>query len=302
LLQLTGNRVGTSYDNVKQIQEILSSTPRLYEPHELPKIQSINSNEEAITGHMLVFDNQDKMQGLLKIQVSFSDFKAILGNTSTLSFAPLLVSENGKNQLLQNEPFALYAKSPYSFWEFIFSVKDRYEIFVLYTVLLLFLFALCWSYLHQRMKVAYRNNFKNLKAKLSKSTLAEEQANERAIIYEQKYKSYKISAQVHRKIQDVLNTRQREQLHHISHSLNIIKQSLTDVGSQLSPKRHMEIIRSCLDLTYLLSKGLIAKTKKEPINLYFSFKNFMGLKLNLKSNNLAKPLKIISRCTLVYTN
>jgi len=42
LLQLTGKRIEASHGDSNRIQNILNSAPRLYEPYELPKIQSLS--------------------------------------------------------------------------------------------------------------------------------------------------------------------------------------------------------------------------------------------------------------------
>ncbi|OJW46992.1 MAG: hypothetical protein BGO67_09860 [Alphaproteobacteria bacterium 41-28] len=117
------------------------------------------------------------------------------------------------------------------------------------------------------MKKSFGSIIRALRAKILKLKSAETQANERVIGSDQKYKCLQVSSQAHRKIQENITLRHQEYNLQVHQLLSLIKQTLTHTGPQLSPKRHLEIIKFCLEQTHLLSAGLISNTKKEPINL-----------------------------------
>jgi hypothetical protein len=169
LHQLTKDRVAASHGDAERIQNILSSTPRLYAPQELPKIKRLSyykysfpqliitrfgslpldasplprvrasERETEITFHQNiilsktpVLDVEGNPEGILEVLITPLDFKASLGDLRTLSFYPTSSSQEEKNYLLQKEPFALYAKWPDHFWKFAFLHKERYAVFLFY--------------------------------------------------------------------------------------------------------------------------------------------------------------------------
>src|SRR3989338_3850274 len=301
LLQLTGKRIEASHGDSNRIQNILNSAPRLYEPYELPKIQSlsyykvshpqmmitrlgilpldqqhlppalmieptplVSFHEDVIKSKVSVLNYQGIIEGVLEIVIDPADFKAVLGNFQTLLLTVLPSSHYKEPRLLQRTPFVLYSKNLDTFWEFVCLSKSRYAVFFLYSLFLLVILIPCVFYIHLNMKRDFGDIVKKLRINLEKLTLAAEQAHERAALYEQKYKNHRTSYETHRKIQEALNIRQREHILQVQRFLTSIAQT----NSQLSPERHRDIMESCLQSTHLLSTGLITKTKFEPIKLH----------------------------------
>jgi len=304
LHQLTKDRVAASNGDAERIQNILSSTPRLYAPQELPKIKRLSyykhsfpqliitrfgslpldagplprvrasERETEITFHQNiilsktpVLDVKGNPEGILEVLITPLDFRASLGDLRTLSFYPTPSTQEEKNYLLQKEPFALYAKWPDHFWKFAFLHKERYAVFLFYTLLFLFLSAIWTFYINRQIRKGYGDNLEFLKASLSKSMLVEKKAKEDFIAYELKHKNHQISYQSYKNLHAILGARQKEQVQHICQSLNVVREALENPNIGLLPEHQLEIIRSCLKSANLLSNGLVSNTKMIPINL-----------------------------------
>lgn len=301
-LQLTGKRIGASHGDQKRTQSILNSSLRLYEPYELPKSQNLSYyklskpqgiitrlgifplkpdraasdqfvkadstivfHKDVVKGKVSVLNEQGNIDGFLELDILLEDFKTTLGNFQALVFGPIPSSQTKSYHLVKEGPFSIYVKNPYPLWQFAFVSKNHYAIFFLYVLLLVFISILCALYFYRYVERSFRDNLENLKTALAKSIDAEEKASQRALVYEQRYKSHQTSSQSHRKIQEALNTRQQESLLQVHRFLTLLKQSFSHVSPPLSSERQMEIIESCLEAIHLLSNGLVAHIKKEPV-------------------------------------
>lgn len=308
LLLLTSARVKASQGDINKIQAILSSTPRLYTPQELPKIKNLSYykyshpqmtvtrlgtflsehktiplldlhasttsvlfNDSAVVGKVPIFDEGGNAEGILEVQVSLADFKSFVGEARALSFDLPVVSKENKDTLLQKNPFPLYAKNPESFWKFVFAQKANYSFYFVYSFIVLFCLAVAIAYLFWKMKRAYRAILHKFKNNLLKSQSSEEQLAEELILFEQKYKSHQAYCQSNKSTGVALKERQKEQVLHVHQSLKILEQALRQSEMAASLEYHLEIVQSCLRSTDLLVNDLLSREKKELIN----FKNLL---------------------------
>lgn len=205
LRDLTSYRIIATEGDTKQIQNILISAPRLYDPVEIPRIQKLsyyksleptklitryetsplepkslsilqtsgNKTSSAFSQNFFlsktpVFNSKGKLEGVLEIQIALPEFKASLGILEFISFDPLFLSSGEKAQLLQKEPFAIYPKSPRDLWQFIVLSKDRYGIFLFYFILCVVCFMLSMLYFRRDRQKAYGAEIENLNANIEK--------------------------------------------------------------------------------------------------------------------------------------
>ena len=202
---LTNYRILATGGDAKQIQDILISAPRLYDPMEIPRIQKLSYyklstpskiitryeissldpksfsmvqasgdkassvfSQDLFLSKMPVFNSKGKLEGILEIQITIPEFKASFGMLESISFDPLFLSSGEKAQPLQKEPFAIYAKSPRDLWQFIVLSKDRYGIFLFYFILCVFCFMLGLLYFRRVQQKTYGEKIENLNAKIEK--------------------------------------------------------------------------------------------------------------------------------------
>jgi signal transduction histidine kinase len=302
LLRLTGNRIAASQNNVKRIQNILISAPRLYSLQELPNIQSIahhklsqpyqtvsrfgvfpteipslqaspkasgtSVQKNIIQSHISIFDENETLQGVLEVKIALSTFKAFLGNQSTLSFTPLSSGKESSIRLLANIPFMIYTKEPSSFLEFIIDNKSRYALFFAYTVLVFLLFVCGLFYLRRSFEKSYGNKMNTLEASLIEVREERDQFEEKLLNSEQKYKSCLLSFQSYKKIHANLNMRNREQAKQLYESLSLMAQEL---HLSKENQKQTKFVKSCLQYANMLSEGIMQSTRNEKVN----FKNLL---------------------------
>jgi hypothetical protein len=280
LLRLTSNRIAASQNDVKRIQNILISAPRLYSLQELPNIQSITYHrlsqpyqtisrfgvfpietsssyvsqkpsgtslqKDIILSYISIFDENETLQGVLEIKTAASTFKAFLGKQSTLSFTTQSSAKGSSVRLLENIPLMIYMKQPNSFWEFAFDNKSRYALFFVYTVLVFFLFLCIVLYLRQGFKKSYSNKINTLETSLIQVTGERDAFEEKLLNSEQKYKSCSISFQSYKKIHGNISIRNRDQAKQLYESLNLMAQELHFPKGNRSSEKQTKFIRSCL--------------------------------------------------------
>lgn len=308
---LTNYQIIASGGNASHIQNILISASRLYDPMEIPRIQKLvyyklSAPSKIITRYeasslkpkslsMLqasgdkassafsqdlflsktpVFNSKGKLEGVLEIQIALPEFKASLGMFESISFDPSSSSFGEIVQLLQKEPFAIYAKNPQEFWSFVSANKSRYGIFLFYFVLCVFCFILGMVYFRREQKKTYGAEIKNLYAKnekanadLMSSKTTEEEARKNFCISEEKRKNHNITYNSYKKIRFDLSLYQQRQIHHIANCLNILKKDIKEQSAELSPEYQLKLLRSCLLSTNILASGLVSKTKNELIEV-----------------------------------
>ena len=137
LSRLTVTRIIASHGDVKRIQNILSSVPRLNPNGTLPKIQKVFYNklsppqmvitlfgsfplysqsapdvhvadketiitidENVVVSKTTVFSERDTLEGILEIQIDPIDFKIFLGNMETVTLNPPQLSKNEESNIL----------------------------------------------------------------------------------------------------------------------------------------------------------------------------------------------------------
>ena len=126
---LTSYRILATGGDAKQIQDILISAPRLYDPMEIPRIQKFSYyklstpskivtryetssldpksfsmvqafgdkassvfSQDLFLSKTPVFNSKGKLEGILEIQITLPEFKASLGMLESISFDPLFWS------------------------------------------------------------------------------------------------------------------------------------------------------------------------------------------------------------------
>lgn len=305
LLRLTSNRIAASEGDVRRIQNILISAPRLYSLQDLPNIQSVayhrlskpyqtisrfgafpsespslhvspkgletSLQKNVILSQTSIFDESDTLQGMLEIKIASSTFKAFLGKQSTLSFTPLSSVKESSVRLLAKIPFMIYTKEPSSFLEFAADNKSRYSLFFVYTVLVFLVFVCTIFYLRQIFEKSYGNKLNTLEMSLVKIMGEKDEFKEKFLNLEQKYKSCAVSFQSYKKIHANLNMRNREQAKQLYESLNVMAQWWNSPKNNRSPEQQTKFIRSCLKYANMLSEGLIKSMRHEKVN----FKNLL---------------------------
>lgn len=203
LANLTSDRIVAAEGEPKQIQSILISAPRLYDPAEIPKIQKLSyyklsgipnfitryeilpldtqtflvpqniNNKTSIEfyqDHFLsktaVFKKMNTLEGVLEIQIALIELKAFLGVLNFVTLDSLFSSTTEKALLLQKEPFAIYAKNPKDFLTFFSLNKARYGIFLLYFFICVFCFIFGMLHVRRAVQKTYRAKIENLNSKI----------------------------------------------------------------------------------------------------------------------------------------
>ena len=296
LLGLTSARIAASKNDLKRIHNILVSTPHLVPLGKLPPLLSVTyytvskpykrisrlgvaalehispdlsdfKNKEAfvfqndaINSKFLVFDERENLKGILEIIIMPSDFTAFLGELKMLSLIPLPSSPDQIPQPLQQKPFAIYAKSPHSFWQFVHYHQNRYAIFCCYTLVVFLLFLCCVGYFYLYFQKTYGNT-------ITKSTEEMEELKEKLGLYEQKYKNCWTSFQAYKKIYANLNNEKREQALHIFKALGVVTQGVKGTKLQYSTAQQFELLQSSLKFARFLSEGTITQMREEKIDV-----------------------------------
>lgn len=203
LANLTSDRIIATEGEPKQIQSILVSAPRLYDPAEIPKIQKFSyyklsgipniitryeilpldtrtflvpqntSNKPSIEfyqDHFIskipVFKKMNTLEGILEIQIALTELKVFLGILNFVTLDSSFSSTIEKAPLLQKEPFAIYAKNPKDFWTFFSLNKARYGIFVLYFSLCIFCCIFAMTNYRRDLKIIYNERIENQNTKI----------------------------------------------------------------------------------------------------------------------------------------
>jgi hypothetical protein len=305
LLRLTSNRIAASQGDLKRIQNILISAPRLYSLQELPNIQSIayhrlskpsqtisrfgalpiespslhisskgpetSFQKDIILSQIPIFDESETLQGMLEIKIAPLTFKAFLGAPNTLSFVPLSPSEENHVRLLETIPFRIYTKAPDSFVEFVIDNKSRYALFFVYTVLIFLVFVCGIFYLRHVFEKAYGNKINTLETSLIKATEEGDELKEKLLDLAQKYKSCSISFQSYKKIHANLNIRKKDQVKELNESLSLMAQELHLSAQSRYSEKHLRLLRFCLKQANMLSEGIMESMRHEKVN----FKNLL---------------------------
>lgn len=301
LSQLTSARIIASPANEKRVQHILSF-PYHFD-HGLPSIQKFsydklsnpqmtitrfgvlplnpktlhieqtNENKTAIAfdrqslvSRTPVLDDHGRLEGVLKIKIDLSDFQTSLGSSKTITFDPSQISNTQKNQLLQKDPFAVYAKPSDGFRAFTAANQSHYAVFCLYTALTMIFLALCIYVINACIRKTHKNKLEHLEADLSRLTKEKESFKEALFTLQQDYKSHQASCQSYKKFHIRLSKRQKEYAAYMLRSLAVLDKSLKDSSTQLSDIE--EAIKLCLTAAKLLASGLFAKIKNESIDLH----------------------------------
>ncbi|MBP9674329.1 MAG: HAMP domain-containing histidine kinase [Bacteriovoracaceae bacterium] len=213
LAKLTGDYIAATKGDCKEIQNILITTPRLYDPGELPKIQKIayykfSNPSKLITRYDIlplkspltpetqpsgnkalhrflqdlfvsktpIVNSNNKIEGFLQIQTTLPEFKAFLGPLRSITFDSLILPSGEESQLLQKKPFAIYAKRPQGLWQFLSSAKERYGIFVFYFFLCICCFVVGTLYSRKNIRKSYEKQIKHLNVQNEKLTVDLEQS------------------------------------------------------------------------------------------------------------------------------
>lgn len=296
LLGLTVARIGASQGDLKRIQNILVSTSHLAPQEKLPPLLSVTYyivskpykkisrlgiaplehlppnlsdfkdkeilvfQDDIINSKSLVFDEHENLKGILEITIMPSDFTAFLGEMKTLSLIPFSSSSDQSPLLLQKEPFAIYAKSPNFFWQFVHDHQDRYTIFCWYTLVVFLLFLVCVGFFYLYFQKNYGNT-------IAKSREEIEKLKEKLGLYEQKYKNCWDSFQAYKKIHANLNNQKRDQALHICKALGIVTEGIKGTKLHYSTAQQFELLQSSLKLARFLSEGTITQERKEKIDV-----------------------------------
>ncbi|MBP6951967.1 MAG: HAMP domain-containing histidine kinase [Alphaproteobacteria bacterium] len=304
LSQLTVTRIIDSHGDVKRIQNILSSVPRLNPNGTLPKIQKVFYNklsppqrvitlfgpsplysqsapdvhtaeketaitidENVVVSKTTVFSERDTLGGVLEIQIDPMDFKVFLGNMETVTLNPPQLSKNEESNLLQKTPFAIYARPLNNFWSFVFVNQERYAFFYYFTVFGIILIVSCAYIINIRNKNTHKTKQEELEATLLKSTTEKNCLKEKLLACQQDHKSSQTSLESYINHLLGLNKRQNEQAAYIIKALSVVEQSFKNPMSSLSKKDQVELIESCLKVGESLSNNLVSKVKNVPIDL-----------------------------------
>jgi hypothetical protein len=311
LANLTSDRIVATEGEPKQIQSILVSAPRLYDPVEIPKIQKLSyyklsgipnfitryerlpldtqtflipqniSNKTSVgfyQDHFIsktpVFKKTNTLEGILEIQIALTELKAFLGTLNFVTLDSLFSSTIEKAPLLQKEPFAIYAKNPKDFWTFFSLNKARYGVFALYFSLCVFCCMLAMANHRRDLQMIYNERIENQNVKIETLNSAilelrkiEEETRNNFLNSEEKRKNHNITYNSYKKVQHDLKSWQQEQSLHICKCLNILTQHHKNPNTELSLKYQLKLLRSCLNSANLIAKGLISKTKSEPIEV-----------------------------------
>lgn len=304
LSQLTVTRIIASHGDVKRIQNILSSVPRLNPNGTLPKIQKVFYNklsppqmvitlfgplplysqsapyvhvadketiitidENVVVSKTTVFSERDTLEGILEIQIDPIDFKIFLGNMETVTLNPPQLSKNEESNLLQKPPFFIYARPPNNFWSFVFVNQERYAFFYYFTTFGIILIVSCAYIINMRNKNAHKTKQEELESTLLKSTTEKNCLKEQLLASHQDYKSSQASYESYINHLLSLIKRQNGQAGYITNTLSVVEQSLKNPKSSYSKKDQVELIESCLKVGESLSSGLVSKVKNVPIDL-----------------------------------
>ena len=301
LLELTIKRLQTSSNNVQQIQKILNSFDSLSLNANLPNIQKfsyykltltpmlitrfgvipfslehyptenhiskgifIHFQGEKIIGKSRVLNENNELVGILEIQLS--DFKSLIGNLTTLSFD----RSASEDELIQKEPFALYAKPPDSYGKFMLIHKSYYLIFILYGVLCTLLAIFSLYSMHQYFQKKYEDTMTDLEKSLAQKREEAEKLLHTLENQKQEHQNHQLSYQAMKDFHTQLNGRQKKQALSITRSLDVVRASLDDSAVYLSDKERGELLDSCIINSQLLSNRSLGVLNREQFNVKMS--------------------------------
>lgn len=306
---LTSNRILSYSKDLKQIQNILNSSYSLLPHADQLKIERITYdklsspqsrvtrfgalslksedtpsetpnpngpvvlfNKASITCKNWIFDVGKNHEGFLTISLNPAAFNATLPIGDTISFM-----SGAAHILLQHKPFPIYGKLPANFWGHSTKHKNHYAVFFLFILFsLVFMTSTAyWLWLHIRK--TYSAKLQKLKNLLSLTQTNLEKIKTAFFVLQQHMQNHQTSYQAYKKFQASFRSHQREQVHHLLRSLDVILDVHKRHNTEISSKELIEIIESCVKAAERLSEGVASKIRTEPIKILTILDNLQDL-------------------------
>lgn len=306
---LTTKRIAASNGNIKRIQHILLSSYTLlpdkdffkiqkvvYEKHSPPqhlitrfgisplnvdrpstdKLQgegpSIFIDRNSVYSKTSVFNQNNQLEGILEIHVPLPHFKETLKLGATLSF-----TSDSADIPLQMNPFPIYGKLPEPFWGYFIENIGHFALFFLFVMLTALFTAISTLYARFRIKHNFQEDMESLKNELSELRKESYQTNETLLTTQKQTATHQATCQSYKIFQSNFQNRQREQLHHVLRSIDVIMRSLQDSGRALPPQDLMDILKSCLPFVERAVNGIVVMETHEPVNVFKTLENIRSL-------------------------
>ncbi len=300
LSKLTEARILASKGDLKRIQNILISVYRLLPNYSFPKIQKVSYaklsmpqmvvtrvgmsplsppvsdtlekgsslifGDNTIISKSFVRNEKGKLEGVFDIQIELAEFKDSLGRYETISLSPFSSLEE-EHFVLQQEPFDVYAKAPANFWEFVSINILRYLSMLSICLFCIIFVNVRFYFFYRRLQNTYETKLKGLEVQYLKASEKLDLLTKDLSVSQKNLECHQISVEAYRAFYTRVMHRKSEHIHYILRSLEIVKQALQNPTNPLPEAERIEIVDSCRDTGRLLSKGLIAKVKTEPIKL-----------------------------------
>ena len=227
ILRLTKNRLVKSQGDVGRIQNLLKEVDYFPLNHSIPSIQKISYyqltfpfqvitrfgslpleadfynpknkvtekesvvfHEDTIIGEVMILDDKHELLEMLEVKMDFTNFKELMGQRKTLSFERIPLETS---QVIQKEPFILYAKSPLSLTKFFLLNISVYKIFFIYCCFCLFIIVGACFFIRKYSNKSLKDSVKNLKTDLNFLKDQEEKISKELQSHLEKNKHYQIS-------------------------------------------------------------------------------------------------------------
>lgn len=187
----------------------------------------------------------------------------------TLSFA-----SDSAHVLLQKNPFPIYGKLAGGY--FIENV-GHFALFFLFVMLTALFIAISTLYARFRIKQSFQEDMKSLKDELFELRMESNQANETLLTVQKQTATHQATCQSYKIFQSNFQNRQKEQLHHVLRSIDVVMRSLQDPDRALSHQDLVDILKSCLPVVEHTVNGTVFMETHEPVNIFKTLENIRSL-------------------------
>lgn len=309
LSALTAKRIAASKGDIKRIHNILVSSYSLLPDRDFLKIQkvvyekysfpqrlitrfgisplkgdralmekfqekgsSIFFGPETVYSRAQVYDQKSQLEGILELHVALPHFKETLKLGSTLSF----VSDPAP-VLLQKTLFPIYGRLPKPFGGYFVENVGHFSLFFLFVVLSALFIVVSTFYSRFRIKQGVQEEMDSLKDELSELRTENYQANETLLASQKQTVTHQESCQSYKEFQATFQNRQKEQLHRILRSIDVVMGSLQNPKRALPPQELVDILKSCFPVVERTVNGTLFIETHEPVNILKTLDNIRAL-------------------------
>jgi hypothetical protein len=300
VIALAENRIRAANGDTERIRTILKSSDSISPKHILPSFQKFSytklsktpevitrfgafplkteflaqdlsiSKEMAVTfsGNIIiakyqVLNDQGKLDGIIEVEINPSDFKAVLGNFTTIEL--VLGKENSTHE--HNPIFSVKAKTPNQLWGYISDHKTHFLIFGFYMLFLICFTMIGAGFLNQYLKKQYQAHIDKLETERANLAAKSDSLNQALANSQRDYSHHQLSCQAHKTFHSGFHNQQKEQASYIARSLTLLEKSFKDSTLQLSDLEYLSLINSMRSSAQVLSRGCLTSLKSESVNL-----------------------------------